>query len=525
MFDGGMTDVSSFKPLSEAEQKLVDQANDPNRTVCADGALPELATDQVQIRADLIRYVLLSTPLHDKGIRLRGAWITGELDLQGCDSARDISFSACHLSDTLNLTNANLRGLHLSGCRLKGLSADNAAFSGSVYLRSGTYIGGELSLSGAQINGDLQICDVEIEAATQDAIFAPSLRVSGSVFLGNYPYADGETSLVTTGQIFMSSARVEHDFFISNTSITLNDMALGGAMFSATEEHGANIAISLARARIGGILFLQTNQISSGILNLAGAHAERLKDEPIGPGAAYPIRLDGFTYDDFSRHTDTGLKARLDWLLRRPSDTPFTAQPYEQLAKVMTRMGHRNDARMVLMEKEKLLMAENRRLSALRGENRIRRALAWLQDLVLRSVTGYGFRARNAVFIAVVLTLGLGWIFDQTWKAGDMTPNAAPILVSPGWIAATQSHPDNPGAFWSSDGQAGQDWETFHPYAYAADLIVPIISLGQEDAWAPSTARSNWGKNAWWIRWIAKALGWIVTALGAAAITGVIRKD
>jgi len=33
------------------------------------------------------------------------------------------------------------------------------------------------------------------------------------------------------------------------------------------------------------------------------------------------------------------------------------------------------------------------------------------------------------------------------------------------------------------------------------------------------------GKIGWWARWIAKAIGWIVTALAAGAVTGVIRKD
>ena len=520
-----MIDLSAFDPLSPAETKLIEEATLPNRTIIADGALPSEAAEAVTVRADLVRYLLISAPLHDKGVRLRGAWITGELDLQGCDCSRDISLTACHLVEPVNLTNANLRGLHISNCRLKGLAADNASFSGSVYIRSDTYIGGEVSLSGTQINGDLQVCHTVIEATTQDAIFAPSLRVSGSVFLGNYPYADGNTSLVTMGQIFLSSARIEHDLFISNTAITLNDAALGGAVFGATEEHGSDIAISLARAKVGGILFLQDNQISRGIFNLAGAHVERLKDEPVGPGASYPIRLDGFTYSDFSRHAETKLSARLDWLARRPDDTPFTAQPYEQLAEVMTRMGHRNDARTVLMHKERLLKAENRRIAGVAGGSFLWRGVSWFNDYFLRVTVGYGFRPGRAVTIAVLLILGLGWFFDRTWHAGDMTPNAAPILVSGPWIAATETHPDNPAAFWSSAGQAGQDWETFNAYAYAADLVVPIVSLGQESAWAPSTSRSDWGRSGWWMRWFAKAVGWIVTALGAGAITGIIRND
>ena len=106
-----------------------------------------------------------------------------------------------------------------------------------------------------------------------------------------------------------------------------------------------------------------------------------------------------------------------------------------------------------------------------------------------------------------------------------MTPNAAPILVSADWQAVVKSHPENPARFWAQPGQAGQDWETFNAFAYAADLVIPIVDLGQESAWAPSTSRSPLGQTGWWLRWFAKIIGWIITALGAGAVTGLIRRD
>lgn len=524
-----MTRLADFAPFSVAEQKLIDETATPDRTSVGDGSLPVTDAPELSIRAGLIRFVLLDRSdelaLHDKGLRLRGALITGPLDLQGCDLERDISLSHCRLTDPVNLVNSRLRGLHLSGCYMSGISADNASFAGSIYIRAGSHVAGEISMAGARISGDIQICEASLDSPSQDAIFAPSVQVSGSVFLGNYPYSDTVTTLTTTGLLFFSSARVEHDFFLTNTEISLPDDPVVPSIFGATEEHGRDMALSLARAKIGGIFYLMDNQISRGIVNLAGAQVARLKDEPIGPGAAYPIRLDGFQYSDFSRHTDTNIQARLEWLDRRPPDTPFVAQPYEQLAYVLTRLGHRNDARTVLMRKEALLMAENRRLWTVRGRPWILRAASWVTDNVLRWTIGYGYRPGRAVVVAVLLILALGAFYEKTWAAGDMTPNAAPILVSKDWIAATQSHPDNPGAFWAGEDQAGKDWETFNGFAYAADLIIPIVSLGQEGAWAPSTSRSDWGRTGWWLRWIAKGVGWLVTALGAAAVTGVIRKD
>ena len=47
----------------------------------------EGADGAVMLRAAVVRQILLGAPgapaLHDKGLRLRGAWIDGALDLQG----------------------------------------------------------------------------------------------------------------------------------------------------------------------------------------------------------------------------------------------------------------------------------------------------------------------------------------------------------------------------------------------------------------------------------------------------------
>ncbi len=429
------------------------------------------------------------------------------------------------MEEGLSLVNARLRSLMLTGVHCRSIAADNVQITGSLFIRGESLVEGEISLAGGRVGSDLQICGAEIQSSGQDAIFAPSLVVEGSMFLGNYPYADGQTDLKCQGMIFLSSARIGHDLFVSRTAIGLNCDMVGDAMFGATEEHGHDMALSLARAKVGGILYLQDNQINSGIVNLAGASVERLTDDPSCPGANYRIRLDGFLYRDFSRHADTAVQARLDRLARRPEGTPFTAQPYEQLAKVLIGLGHRDDAHPVLMRKERLIRAERQDMAlAKHGQG-----LVWFKtfaaDVILRWTVGYGYRPGRSIVMAFALILGLAWLYQQCWRAGDMTPNAAPILILADWVAATKAHPDNPAAFWSEPGQAGQDWETFHPIAYAADLFIPIVSLGQEEAWAPSTSRSDWGRVGWWVRWFAKAIGWVVTALGAAAITGVIRRD
>jgi len=518
-----MLRLSDLEPFTAAEARIIDESFDGVRVSVSDGALPTELTEETEVRADFLKALLFDPkgPALVKGLRLRGAWISGALDLQGVQINRDISLSHCVLAAPISLLNAKLRGLYLTKVKMKSLSADQAEFDGSLFVRGGTEIDGEISLAGARFKGDIQICDATIRAEGQDAIFAPQLNIDGSLFLGNYPYSEGETTLVTEGTLFFSSLRAEHDVFVSFCAISQQQNSIMAGVFEETEEHGRGIALSLARAQIGGLLYLQDLSVSKGVVNLAGATVARLADQPDSERETYPIRLDGFRYTDFSRHTTTSLKPRLAWLERRPEETPFTAQPYEQLSQVLSAMGHRMDAQAVLMRKERMMRAEDRKL--LKG--RVPRGLAWMSDMILRGSIGYGFKPARALVVSIILIVGIGLFFQKTWNAGDMAPNAAPILISGDWIAATESHPDNPAAFWSQPGQAGQDYETFNAFSYSADLLIPIVDLGQEAAWAPSTSRSPLGQIGWWLRWFAKAVGWVVTALVAAALTGVIRRD
>jgi hypothetical protein len=104
-----------------------------------------------------------------------------------------------------------------------------------------------------------------------------------------------------------------------------------------------------------------------------------------------------------------------------------------------------------------------------------------------------------------------------------MVPNSDVGLTSPDWRAFERR--PHAGAEWDSGGAPGQDWETFSALAWGADLVIPVLDLGQTAAWAPSTGRGGVGWHLWWGRWVLIVFGWIVAGLFAAAITGIIRRD
>ena len=74
---------------------------------------------------------------------------------------------------------------------------------------------------------------------------------------------------------------------------------------------------------------------------------------------------------------------------------------------------------------------------------------------------------------------------------------------------------NGPRAFFSSGLQAEQP-----PFEE-----IPIIDFGQTVHWGPSAGRGPWGLWLWRASFFLAAAGWIVTALGAAAITGIIRRE
>jgi len=111
----------------------------------------------------------------------------------------------------------------------------------------------------------------------------------------------------------------------------------------------------------------------------------------------------------------------------------------------------------------------------------------------------------------------------KEWLEGGSTGDN-PAKVWSGDLPPKDWKPAPDGIPWKTLAP-GRDWETFNPIAYAADIAIPLVSFGQTEAWAPSTTRQGKGLLLWWLRWIVTVCGWIVTALGAAAITGIIRRE
>ena len=317
----------------------------------------------------------------------------------------------------------------------------------------------------------------------------------------------------------------------------------GGAQF----ENAGGYALNAERMKVDGSFLWQKIVAGDikGRISLAAAHVGDLVDDPESwPVGKEQLQLDGFTYDRIG-NLFTDAKRRLAWLEKGTRHKGiFLPQPYTQLAKVLRQMGHDREARSILEAQGTLLRRQwLREAKAVRdaevffpwracqlGSAAVRAIWHFLEWLVV----GYGHKPYRSLWALSALFIVATVLASVAWNKGSFAPNSDVVIVSQGWadLVALDCVPAfigpcraNPAADWSSFGQQGLDWDTFNRYGYAADLVIPVLDLGQTDAWAPSKDRGFWGSVLWWGRWVLESLGWLVTALGVAALSGIMQRN
>ncbi len=86
--------LGDFSPLKPAERKLIAACAAGGGCEFNDGKRPDEAKPAYTIRAALIRFLALGGdtehPVHEHGVRLAGAWISGPLDLDGATVRFDL---------------------------------------------------------------------------------------------------------------------------------------------------------------------------------------------------------------------------------------------------------------------------------------------------------------------------------------------------------------------------------------------------------------------------------------------------
>ncbi|MFD5159325.1 membrane-associated oxidoreductase [Streptomyces hawaiiensis] len=439
------------------------------------------------VRAAVVRALLLSSPREDgetAALRLAGARITGELRLQYADIDHAVRLSDCSFENAPVLYAARLRQLNLRGSALPGLDAATLRVDG-VLRMSDCLFGGPVRLGGAQISGALFMDGAHIdeppagEPALQlnhisvgDGLSAPGLRARGEVRL---------TGASVAGSVDLNGARLEAgagEVAVDAETLTVEGDALlrQADVLGWIGLRGARIAgrLDLSHTRLAnpgdaalrassctiGELWLRKGPRMDGTLNLRRAQVDVLFLEP--EVVPEEVLLNSLVYTSLTPHEPA--ERRLAMLER--DGEGYVPHAYEQLTAAYRRIGDDDAARLVQLAKQR----------------RRRATLPWYGRLwghVQDATVGYGFRPLRAA----------GWLVS---------------LLVVGSLAYALHHPEPLKA---------DEAPQFNPVFYTLDLLLPVISFGQEAAFAPTGGYQ-------WLSYTLVLTGWI---LATTVVTGITR--
>ncbi len=417
-------------------------------------------------------------------VRLLGATIGGDLDCS---------------SDPKKET----KGGEFINPKGRAINAERINVKGSVFLRDGFKAKGGVRFLGAMIGGDFD-CSGNLEKETKggefinpggQALSADRLNVRGSVFLNNGFKAEGEVRFL--------GATIGGNFYcIKSEFINPGGVALMADNFKVEgnvylrDGFKAEGCVSLVDAMIGrSFIWTDVKSPQKATLDLRSAKIGSLWDEQKSWPDKGRLYLHGLVYDNLDDEAPKEAKSRIEWI-RLNGGKEFSPQPYEQLAEVLKRNGHENDAKEVLIAKNK----DKVRLTQLTWSE-----LLWYR--VFGPMIGYGYSPWRAFWIGIVIVL-LGWlIFWAGSRAEVMTPAKEGADASGGFCALV----------------------------YSLDVFVPLVDLRQASYCMPNpnltgeVSISNKlklpvkGKYLRYYLWFEVIMGWILTTLFVVGLTGLVR--
>jgi hypothetical protein len=444
------------------------------------------------VRASVLAQLLLggcaARPGFVPAVRLCGALITGRLDVTGGRVECEVRLERCVLEEAPRFANAQTRQLRFAECELPGFDGGGLRCDGYLSMSDST-ITGVLKLTRAQLLGGFRLNRVKISNPDPDdwALFSGGLIVEAGAFIRNAEIVGG---------VRLVGARINAGIFMEGTvlsnpggvALDAQNIIVADAM-ECSRGFTAEGTVRLRGARINGTLsFSRAVLRGNGRMALHASHmqADELimwTDGPIegsvslsysrigviqDSAESWPAELwlNGLTYDSLR---GVPPKRRLDWVNR---DRQFHLHPYEELAAWYRRNGHDD-------------LARRAQLAKMRARRGVLGRAARVPGLLLDWTVGYGYRPwRATLWLSLMLTVGTT-VFS---------------LVPPHSIKQPGEKPH------------------YSAFAYTLDLLVPVSTFGQRDAWDP----------AGWTQWLAYTLivtGWILATALIAGATRVLRPN
>lgn len=497
-----MVDVST---LTEPERRLVDAAL----------AGESLLSGGERVRADVLRSLLLGRfgDLDPRGVHVRGAEITGTLNLDSVTCAVPLSLARCRFDEPVQARGAHLSLLWMSGSTLPGLHAKGLRVDRDLILSKGFTATanddrGAVRLFGAHVGGQLNLSGAHLDNAGGPALILDNARVDGGILMGDGFTAtghgdDGAVRMVDAqvgGQVDLTGATLANpsgSALVANRIAVKGDLFLRGA-FSARGDTQKSL-IRLNSATVGGVEFGPAARLDNPggiVLGLQNATVDWVSFPPNllcdnhcdGTGG---LLLTGLRYTTLSKDGADWTR----WLHWIRCHTPeYMAQPYRQLADIQRSAGHDAAARAILIAQQ----------DDLRQRGDVGGSWSRLRHRLWGALAGYGYRAgraATALIVALLLAGAIGWVAGRT-------------PTHDGRFAALHTaraeHPFTP-------------CSTLELVGLGIDRGLPLGATGIRDRCDLDTA-TRAGQVFTAAIWLLQAIVWALATLVVAGYTGLVRK-
>ena len=527
------------------------------------------------IRRTILGEVSLATDsplqLDSRGIRLDDATIQGDLDLTAIEFDRPIVFSRCNFEGAITLAGSRLDTFTLRDCRAISIDACGARLRGDLTISGGSlenpggfaFNGQSMSVGGSVlfVDDSLAVGAVSVAyAAIEGRLICngtfrnPLERVNSLTWftplrsaINGFGVRVGR-SLAFSSTSLKGKFRVEGFVILMNANVTDGIYVVAGSFSPGARSWKpqecdlqsdpatryaieSGTGLSLHNAQFGELI-LNGIEHFEGLLSLRAARMRNIADDGTlwqvpGTGRArsgVALELDGCNYTAFTNsmtaRTPTDWRTRLEWLkaqLPQHLTSEFCSQPFTQCAEVLRKMGDQHGARMLLFERERL------RLRSPAGS-------LWekITGRALGLVAGHGYKSYYALYWALGVWLAGGAVFGVANHLDEMRPASEHVLVD---------------ERYQRTGEIPKDYEPLKPLLYSADILLPIVDIGQERYWLPRDAGERAADAArafprlpgWtaatldWLfgGWLPKgyyyfeiAMGWILVSIAVAGFSG-----
>jgi hypothetical protein len=218
------------------------------------------------VRAEVIADLLIgngeAASVAVRGVRLQGARITGDLNLEASTLRCPLALLNCSFEKGINLNEATVISVRLSGSQVPAVHARQLRTRGDLRLDEGFRVSDGVELYGAHIGGQLSCTGGQFTNPNGLALSARGLTVDQDMFCGEGFAASGEVRLLGAHIRGNLSSRGGQFTNPNGLALTADRLTVDGSMF-CRDGFAASGEVSLQRAHIGGQLSCTGGEFSN----------------------------------------------------------------------------------------------------------------------------------------------------------------------------------------------------------------------------------------------------------------------